>query len=354
MFAFSKLQGGFRSGNSCILHAISLHHLIYKVRGISIFLDLQTAFDTVHRKILYQKLLDMKINAKLILLLLSLFEECRSIILNNRSSSSIDRLRGLLQGSILSPTLFNIYINVLAEDLCSKFPGTPSNPFPALLIADDIALHLPDLATAKKALLICENWAKTHRIQFNFDKSKVLLHFKFKALRKNIILTLGGKNLLNTDSYEYLGVPFNAYGINMSLHLESLLSKAKKALTSLKFVGFTNHLHNSMLPKHKLTSYITFVKPCPEYGLFISLAFPFVPIDELELFQFSCVKTILASNLTFGRHLSLYSICGIPTLRQRILELQNSFTNHILNMTWDNPFRFSSTNILTLVQSTTL
>ena len=102
-------------------------------------------------------------------------QSCR-INWNNLISSPFNVRNGVKQGGILSPLLFNIYIDVLLQRLqkcgvgChigNKFVG-------ALAYADDILLLCPSVGALKKLLDICEQFSTEYNILFNASKSKFL------------------------------------------------------------------------------------------------------------------------------------------------------------------------------------
>src|SRR5690606_28698359 len=79
---------------------------------------IKAAYDSVDRRILWRQLQYMGINYDLIVNLRALFD-CNNVLLmiNNHISDPIDCKRGLFQGSAISPTLFNLYINSLIKQL---------------------------------------------------------------------------------------------------------------------------------------------------------------------------------------------------------------------------------------------
>ncbi|KAI8575486.1 hypothetical protein K450DRAFT_275567 [Umbelopsis ramanniana AG] len=82
----------------------------------------------------------------------SLSSSCSSQMIVNQSVGPLfSRSVGLFQGSILSPWLFNVYINDLAEKIAHIDP----HPFipPLLLFADDILLQPSTPSIAKRLIL---------------------------------------------------------------------------------------------------------------------------------------------------------------------------------------------------------
>ena len=97
----------------------------------AIFLDISKAFDKVLHKGLIYKLRQYGFSGNLLALLTVLLSNRKQrVVLNGQHSSWAYIKAGVLQGSILGPLLFLVYINDLTENL-------HSNP---KLFADDTSL----------------------------------------------------------------------------------------------------------------------------------------------------------------------------------------------------------------------
>ena len=123
----SANQSGFRPSDSCESQLLSICHEIYaffdcypplEVRGV--FLDISKAFDTVWHEGLIYKIKSIGISGPLLKLIESfLSNRYQRVLLNGQSSTWFVIIAGILQGSILGPLFFLIYINDLSKNLSS-------------------------------------------------------------------------------------------------------------------------------------------------------------------------------------------------------------------------------------------
>ena len=125
-------------------------------------------------------------------------------------SSGFTISNGVRQGGVLSPYLFSVYFDQLSESLNAVRSGCYVGKICInhIFFADDITLFSPSLTGLQELVDVCYDYARSHDIEFNCNKSRGMLftlnHFNLSC--KLPVLTLGKRRVYFVDSVKYLGV----------------------------------------------------------------------------------------------------------------------------------------------------
>lgn len=249
-------QGGFQRNQSCIQLLLSSHDQHAVERGDQIFIDLKQAYDRVDLRQLLRKLQQRRVPTQVISLLMSLFSRCKNrILVNGELTAPLELLTGLFQGSILSPLLWNIYVDDLAEKLSGKDPV--KNPR-ARFFADDLKLQYGrDRPTHCKQqdLDTVFEWTVQNNMIAGINKCAIVKRDKDDGA----VLMLGGDVLPTADSYKYLGMENDRSGVAFEPFIERSFQKARGVLTAVEN-------HAEWRSDVKLAIYKTFIRSRIEYG----------------------------------------------------------------------------------------
>ena len=140
-------QTGFRAGRSTTEQIFNLRILCEKCLQhqqdlCHVFIDFKKAFDRVWHEALWATVKKYNISTNLIQVIKNLCNKATSAVLFNGSIGDWFRTTvGVRQGCLLSPTLFNIYLNRIMTDALEDHEGTVSiggRTITNLCFADDI------------------------------------------------------------------------------------------------------------------------------------------------------------------------------------------------------------------------
>ena len=141
------------------------------------FVDFKSAFDLINRQALFYKLRSQDIKGKFYKIVSSMLTNAKSRVKwDSKVGSLIDNLYGVLQGGVLSPALFKIFIEDLPKYLDSETGikmGTLLITY--LLHADDLALISETRTGLQKLLNGLEKFCMRWHVTVNLLKTNVMI-----------------------------------------------------------------------------------------------------------------------------------------------------------------------------------
>jgi Reverse transcriptase (RNA-dependent DNA polymerase) len=311
----NEIQGGFLKGRSSLHQVYVLQEIVKENPNMhNIFMDIKAAYDTVDRRILWNDMLTyFGIPFSTVDRIRSLFENNVSrIVLNGKKSKEILNRRGLLQGSSLSPILFNFFIDSLARrlDSCMKIStrGIRTN---ALLFADDLNIH-GSIDNLKVILKTCEDWTKDVGIRFAPSKCVYV-----SELQEQNDFRIYGESISCKNDAPYLGVTFNSKGIDFLNHIQLLKDRTIQIIHLLAKIGFNV---GGWLPSSSRIVYKTFIRSSMEYGLQLQL----LPKYQLEVLQ-KVQNQALRTMFSMGKKTSIAAMHRLAQLET--VETRNEVIN---------------------------
>ena len=186
----------------------------YKSNGSEVFaclLDCSKAFDKIRFDHLFPKLLSKQVPA---IVLRFLFNSYTSSRVRSRwcsaTSAPFSISNGVRQGAVLSPFLFNIYMDELIHELKNEGSGCwiGSQFYGTLVYADDIMLLAPSVSALKTMIATCEKFGAKTGLDFN-SKKTVCINFHHSGRCPNSSysphIVLNGETLKWGNSVKHLG-----------------------------------------------------------------------------------------------------------------------------------------------------
>ena len=206
-----------------------------------LFIDFANAYNTVPHTLLFHKLRQKEcLEEDEIQYLEALYTKYRI-----RVGKKIIRFnKGVAQGSILSPALFNIFIEDLAYEIEKEIGISLED---VLMYADDILILCQTIDQAKRCIRLIEQWSQNNGMELNKKKSGVVV---FSARRAKdipyMVNTSNNKNSNWTPAIKDIsGVPLVQKYKYLGTYLDSkLLMK-----TQMEFIRKKcNHLFVKLYP----------------------------------------------------------------------------------------------------------
>lgn len=179
-------QAGFRKGRGVMDNLFTLQsaiHLRLRQTGgkaYALFVDFRRAFDLVPQQKLWKKMLRFGISSKTIRILRNLYDAA-TLQIKTKAGLSVaaDVSAGVLQGEVLSPLLFVIYIS----DMISYFRARAARgielnnrrDLPMLLYADDLVILAHSPVDLKRKLRILDSYCTENGLTVNTKKTQIVV-----------------------------------------------------------------------------------------------------------------------------------------------------------------------------------
>ncbi len=178
------------------------------------FVDFQKAFDSVWRAGLIYKLLKYGMNKSIVKVIKNMYEKTSICLkMNDLVTPHFRTYCGVKQGCILSPKLFNLFIN----DIPDIFDKTCSpvllgkKSISCLMYADDLVIFSESADGLQNCLNKLHAYTEKWGLKVNLKKTKILI-FQNRGRRSNNTFYLGHQEVQSQKSYKYLGTTITDTG----------------------------------------------------------------------------------------------------------------------------------------------
>ena len=232
-------QAGFMKDRSTIEQIFNIRilcekHNLQQKKLYHIFIDFRKAFDRVWQNALWSSMKKYNIDTKLINLIQSLYEKASSAVIHKGICGDwFPTKTGVRQGCLLSPTLFNIFLEDIMNDALSNHTGSikiNGRNITNLRFADDI----DGLAGSEEELINLTEclFKSANRFGMEINPSKTKLMLNDDNCQPNI--DIHGEIIETVKSFKYLGSIINENGSRKEIL--SRAAQASQAYSNLKII----------------------------------------------------------------------------------------------------------------------
>jgi Reverse transcriptase (RNA-dependent DNA polymerase)/Endonuclease-reverse transcriptase len=332
----SEEQAGFRPGRSTVEQIFVWRQLAERYMEVqngelvNVFIDFKKAFDRVWHTGMFKVMQHYNIPRKLTALIQNLYSQAVSAVRFGCDISDwFHQTVGVRQGCVLSPDLFNLFLeHVLAQALETYEGGALMNGqrVSNLRFADDIDLMGETVSDAQDILEAVHQSSKKHGLEISKEKTKVMLVAKES---RDVAINIDNQKLEQVCHFKYLGTTVTQQN-SSSTDLRCRTAQALAAMSYLRVIWRNRYI--SLKTKLRLLDCL--VIPIALYGC-ETWTLNSTDLKKLQAFGMKCLRTIL--NITWKDHITNQEVATrtsraegytVDIVRHR----QHTWLGHVLRM----------------------
>ena len=291
----SPTQSGFRNKRGTMDTLLQIEQDISDALGnkkvaVFVYVDLQSAFDSIWGEGLIYKMMNIGIKGNLLKILHNFFDSRENkVIYNNKKSNPFFIQAGTPQGSVLSPTLFNLMLQDIPTD----------RNIQTYTYADDITIsssnrdHVQARDDLQNYLNSFLQWTAEWGLRINPQKS-VMQYFTRKHI--NIPnLTINNVPIIYKSAHRVLGMILDSPKLTWKPHIEYLINDAQRRMNILKIIS--SPVWGASLNILRQT-YISYIRSKIAYGSILYESASDTLKRKLEIVQNTGLRLILGARKT--------------------------------------------------------
>jgi hypothetical protein len=284
--ALGESQFGFREGRGTVDAIFVVRQIMEKAKEHQVdihfhFIDFKAAFDTIWREALWKMLRAIGISSKIVNIIKNLYLDTKcAVVIDGQITNWFTVNVGVRQGCLLSPTLFNIFLEYVMKELKSVQHTLELKSDMSLDIryADDTtllsAIFTKLQLTTQELETACKKWG----MKINADKCRIIS-------TDDRIINIGGKDIDHVEEFVFLGsvVPGTSSDVCRRISLAAVsFGRLKDSIWRKRDI-----------PKDlKIRLYKALIIPIATYGA-ETWSLKTVDIRKLITFEMRCLRSIL-------------------------------------------------------------
>ena len=314
-------QFGFRPGSGTREAIFSFNILAQKFIEVdqeiyTCFIDYSKAFDKVHHSQLIECLEKVGVDGRDIRIIANLYWHQKAAIrINNELSPFTSIQRGVRQGCVLSPYLFNIYTEFIFRQ-SNELPGITIHGLNInnLRYADDTALIADDKDKLQNIVTMVQKESSKAGLEMNVKKTKTMLIAR-DVENKKVEVKVNDEILQQVNKFIYLGTEIRE-DIKTDKEIERRSNIAKEKFCSMSKVLTTKRLKlKTKLNILKCYIYSIFTYGCEAWTLSKASE------NKIEVFEMWCLRQM--SNIKWKDRVTNEKVLEkLQTSRQLLKNIQ--------------------------------
>lgn len=203
-------QAGFKRGRGTRDHIANLRRIMERQREFGglvymCFIDYRKAFDSVDHDKLWNNLISFGAPPHLVSLLHGLYKDQLATVMTEHGETEPFKIgKGVRQGCILSPLLFNLYAEMVVrkvEEDCDCGIRIGGRTIWNLRYADDTTLIADTKINLTKLLISLKEHSANAGLHLNFTKTKVMT----TGPADDFVISIDGHDIEVVDTFKFLG-----------------------------------------------------------------------------------------------------------------------------------------------------
>ena len=236
----ATVQSGFRKQRGTLDHLVRFETFIReafikKEHAVSIFFDLESAYDTTWKYGIMNDLHDFGIRGRLAYFISAFLNERQfRVRVGDTFSNPHKQEMGVPQGSILSVTLFSVKISNIVKSVC---PGVECFLYVDVFCICYRSKHMHTIERQLQQMLKnLSKWSSENGFKFSKTKTKCMHICRSRKSHLDPELTLDGIQIEVVPEFKFLGLLFDSK-LSFIPHINYLSNKCHKALNLLRVVS---------------------------------------------------------------------------------------------------------------------